>query len=195
MAIEVLNTRPLFNGALPEPKSGDHKLNKHRLEKLDRSLSEIPQYFDLLLNSLRTFCSAGSNLGLLLEAVLEDTPLISVAIKYKESCRLIEEKYTHQEDLLKPAFVSACKRLGTTISGLRNSYDHHAELLAKSESVKAQLKQLEHSDSASAAKLEQADLKYQSLLRDLTTQEVELNNSVHSLDTEREKVPNLHYIL
>ncbi len=190
MAVEMLTSAlPIMNGARMGHgnKKAEYKLRKHRLEKLDSTISELPVCFDEWLNSLNGYCTAGSKLASLLEAVLEETPLLMTVSQYKEACEQLNDKCKRMEIHLQPEFVSACKKVGPCISQLRSTIGTHAKSLSKYESAQSQYENI-NSDSASKAKIDQAETKFKNALQEFANQDKHLAEATSELDRLRVEV-------
>ena len=193
MAVDILTSAlPLINGTRisgsgQTNKKADYKLRKHRLEKLDSTISELPSCFDEWLNSLNGYCSAGSKLASLLETVLEETPLLMTVCQYKEACELLKEKCKTLEVGLQPEFVAACKKVGPCVSQLRSSIASHAKSLNKYESAQTQYENI-NSESASKPKIDQAETKFKNALQDFVNQDKHLAEATDELDRLRVEV-------
>ena len=187
-AVSLHNTSPSRPSTNVSSSEAEYKLQKHRLEKLDHSITELPKSFDEWLNSLSNYCKTGAMLASQLELVLEDTPLLIHILKYRETCELMADKCKKQEELLKPEFAAVCKKVGPTVGSLRSNFDLHAKLSSKYESAKTQLENISNSDSKSKAKVEQADMKYKNALQEFTEQDTQLSNAIKQFDTIRVEV-------
>ena len=188
----LTNALPLINGGHvgssgQNNKKAEYKLRKHRLEKLDSTISELPLCFDEWLNSLNGYCSAGRKLASLLETVLEETPLLMTVSQYKEACEQLTEKCKRLEIHLQPEFVAACKKVGPCVSQLRNSISTHAKSSSKYESAQSQYENI-NSDSASKAKIDQAETKFKNALQDFVNQDRHLAEATDELDRLRVEV-------
>ena len=182
---------PLVNGTRVsgtghQNKKAEYKLRKHRLEKLDSTISELPLCFDEWLNSLNGYCTAGKKLASLLETVLEETPLLMTVSQYKEACEQLTEKCKRLEMQLQPEFAAACKKVGPCVSQLRNSISTHAKSLSKYESAQSQYENI--NESASKAKIDQAETKFKNALQDFVNHDRHLAEATDELDRLRVKV-------
>lgn len=192
--MSITNALPLINGARHSggnggqpSKKAEYKLRKHRLEKLDSTISELPPCFDEWLNSLNGYCTTGTKLASLLETVLEDTPLLMTVSQYKEACEQVTEKCKRLEIHLQPEFVAACKKVGPCISQLRSSISTHAKAVTKYESAQSQYENI-NSDSASKVKLDQAETKFKNALQEFVKQDKHLAEASDELDKLRVEV-------
>lgn len=190
MAVDLIaNTFPLMNGKRAGgSRKAEYKLRKHRLEKLDSTISELPQCFEEWLNSLNGFSAMGIKLATLLEMVLEETPLLSVVLRYKEACEHLGTKCQQQEIRLQPEFKAACKKVGPRVSGLRNSIDSHAKSVSKYESAQNHYEAVSNADSASKQKLDQAELKFKNALQEFANEDTHLAKATAELDRLRVEV-------
>ena len=169
-------------------KKAEHKWRKQRLEKLDSTISELPQCFEELLKSLNGYCSAGLRLSSLFGTVFEDTPLLLVAMRFKEASEQLEEKCKRLEIMLQPEFVSACKKIGPCVSHQRSCLDSHAKSLSKYESAQNALDALNSSPSTPKQKLEQAEVKFKDALSNFAKEDTNLAHATDELDKLRVEV-------
>lgn len=185
MAVELLPST--MNGKTREATSlkAEYKLRKHRLEKLDQAIAELPKCFDTTLGSLDSYCTSGRRLASLLEVVLEGSPLLMVALRYKDACEQLSEKCNRQEVLLQQEFVTACKKVGPSVSSLRSCLDAHAKLSLKYESAQNQLETVANTEAKSKAKVDQAELKFQNALKEFSNQDSLLAKTTNDLDNTR----------
>ena len=166
-------------------KKAEHKCRKQRLEKLDNTISELPQCFEDLLKSLNGYCSAGIRLATLLSTVFDGTPLLLVAMRFKEASEKLELKSKSLEILLQPEFVSACKKIGPCVSQQRSCLDSHAKAISRYESAQNALDSANSSPSGSRHKLEQAELKFNDALKEFATEDSNLARASDELDRLR----------
>ena len=182
--MEVLS--PPGKGSLLSP--GETRLQEHKLDKLDSALTDLPNSFDKWLSCLSSYCTAGLEIASLLEVVLDGSPLQSVAIQYKEACECLTEKCSSQEGVLQQEFATACTQIGPLVNYLRTCLSSRSKMAAKYKSTQAQLETVSNSDSRSKAKFDQAELKCENALKDLTEQDELLTNTSIELDSTKDKV-------
>ena len=195
MAVDLLTSGfPLVNGSRTtdgeseqnSPKA-EYKLRRHRFEKMDSSLTELPKCFDEWLVSLNNYCKTGCRLASLLETALDDTPLLMVVLRYKEACQHLIEKYAQQE-ILQQEFETACKKVGPSVSSLRNSLDIYAKLLTRYDSVQNHMEDIRRVDSSITKKGDQSETKLKTALQELLNQETQLTKVTDDLNASRVKV-------
>ena len=88
---------------------------------------------------------------------------------------------------LQPEFVTACKKVGPSISQLRSTMSTHSKSLTKYESAQTQYENI-NSDSASKAKIDQAETKFKNALQDFVNQDRSLVEATSELDRLRVEV-------
>lgn len=195
MAVDLVASGfPLVNGSRTtdggseknSPKA-EYKLRRHRFEKMDSSLTELPKCFDEWLVSLNNYCKTGCRLASLLETALDDTPLLMVVLRYKEACEHLLEKYAQQE-ILQQEFESACKKVGPSVSSLRNSLDVYAKLLTRYDSTQSHMEDIRRVDSNVTKKGDHSETKFKTAQQELLNQESQLTKAIDDLNSSRVKV-------
>lgn len=161
------------NGARREPTS--HKAMRQRLERLESSLNAVPPAMEEAVEGLEAHCTAGVKLASLLETVLQDSPLLLLALRYKEACETLLDKTSRAALAMKGELVAPVKRLGPTVSRLRSHIDSHAKASSRHESCVRQLEGITLSTSASQSKKEQVEAKFHSSAQEFAQEDRQLN--------------------
>jgi hypothetical protein len=161
------------NGARRETNT--HKALRQRLERLESSLNAVPPAMEEAVEGLEAHCTAGIKLASLLETVLQDSPLLLLALRYKEACETLLDKTSRGGLALKGELVAPVKRLGPTVSRLRSHIDSHAKASARHESCLKQLEGVTLSASASRSKVEAVEAKFRSSAQEFAHEDKQLS--------------------
>ena len=162
------------NGTRREP-SNTHKAMRQRLERLESSLNAIPPAMEEAVEGLEAHCTTGIKLASLLETVLQDSPLLLLALRYKEACETLLDKTSRAGLALKGELVAPVKKLGPTVSRLRSHIDSHAKASSRHESCLRQLEGVMLSSSASRSKQEQVEAKFRSSAQEFALEDQQLS--------------------
>ena len=168
------------NGARREPNT--HKAMRQRLERVESSLNAIPPAMEEAVEGLEAHCTAGIKLASLLETVLQDSPLLLLALRYKEACETLLDKTSRAALALKGELVAPVKRLGPIVSKLRSHIDSHAKAASRHENCLRQLEGVTLSSSTSRSKQEMVEAKFRSSAQEfaLEDQQLSLTNTEFS---------------
>ncbi len=137
------------------PNNTTHKTLKQRVDRLDSTVTALPLAFTEYLEAFGSFCLAGIKLASLLETFFQDTPVLTIALRFREACELLGDKCSKSSLFLKQELVPPVKRFGPTLGVLRNRVETHAKVLSKHESYLKQLECLKSSQNPSRSKVEQ----------------------------------------
>jgi hypothetical protein len=154
--------------------SNTHKAMRQRLERLESSLNAIPPAMEEAVEGLEAHCTAGIKLASLLETVLQDSPLLLLALRYKEACETLLDKTSRAALALKGELVVPVKRLGPTVSRLRSHIDSHAKAASRHESCLRQLEGVMLSSSASRSKKDQVEGRFRSSAQEFALEDQQL---------------------
>ncbi len=140
------------------PPNTTHKTLKQRVDRLDSTVTALPLAFTEYLEAFGSFCLAGIKLASLLETFFQDTPVLTIALRFREACELLGDKCSKSSLFLKQELVPPVKRFGPTLGVLRNRVETHAKVLSKHESYLKQLECLKSSQNPSRSKVEQVSV-------------------------------------
>ena len=183
-AIPLMNGRRIGSGSSGHTgKKGEHKIRKQKLDKLECSIAELPACFEDLLKSLNGYCHSGVKLANLFDTVFEDTPLLMVAMRYREACEQLNEKCKRLEILFQPELASACKKTSPCVGHLRSCLDAHSKALSRYESAQNSLESISNAENASRQKT-----KFQNSLKEFAQEDTNLARFSDELDRLRVEV-------
>lgn len=141
------------------PNATTHKTLKQRVDRLDSTVTALPQAFTDYLEAFGSFCLAGIKLASLLETFFQETPVLTIALRFREACELLGDKCSKSSVLLKQDLVPPVKRFGPTLGVLRNRVETHAKSLSKHESYLKQLEILKSSQNPNRSKVDQVSIR------------------------------------
>lgn len=178
------------NGARRDPAT--HRGMRQKLERVESSLNAVPRAMEEAVEGLEAHCTAGVKLASLLETVLQDSPLLLLALRYKEACETLLDKTSRAALAMKGELVAPVKRLGPTVSRLRSHIDSHAKASSRHESCVKQLEGVTLSSSASRSKQEQVEAKFQSSAQDFAHEDRQLILATREFSQMRTEVSCHH---
>ena len=131
------------------PSATTHKTLKQKVDRLDSTVTALPQAFTEYLEAFGGFCLAGIKLASLLETFFQETPILLLALRFREACELLGDKCSKSSLFLRQELVPPVKKFGPTLGVLRGRVETHAKVLSKHESYMKQLESLKSSHSQS----------------------------------------------
>lgn len=137
------------------PNTTTHKTLKQKLDRLESTVTALPQAFCEYVDAFGSFCLAGIKLASLLETVFQDTPVLLLALRFREACEHLGDKCSKSSLFIKQDVVPPVKKSGPVLGMIRNRVETHAKVLAKHESYLKQLESLKMSQNPSRTKVEQ----------------------------------------
>ena len=152
-----------------------HKAMRQRLERVESSLNAIPPAMEEAVLGLETHCTAGVKLASLLEQVLQDSPLLLLALRYKESCETLLDKTSSAELAMRGELVAPVKKLGPSVSRLRSRIDSHSKATARHENCRRQLEGATLSVSTSRSKQDQVEARFRSSAQEFAQEDEQLS--------------------
>ena len=165
-----------------------HKIWKNKLEKLETAVSAVPQSLKDYLDFFTSFCEAGTKLASLLETLFQDTPLLCLALRFREACEELSDKCNKTGLLLKQEITAPVKRIVPGLSKLRSRLNSHAHALAKYESYQSQLEALKSQSNPSKQKLEHVEDKFQNYSMEFAKEDTQLACALDELYNLRVEV-------
>ena len=168
--------------------ANSHKAMRQNLDRMDSTVTAIPQTLGEYMDAFSAFCLSGVKLASLLETVLQDTPILLVALRFREACEQMNDKCGKSSVMLKGEVVPpVTKKLAPSLSQLRSRLDSHAKALSKHESYARQLENLSGAQNPSKQKLEQVENKFRASAKDFAKEDSQLAealNEVHKMRVE-----------
>ncbi|XP_064399023.1 uncharacterized protein LOC135345540 isoform X2 [Halichondria panicea] len=170
------------------PPNTSHKTLKQRVDRLDSTVTALPLAFTEYLEAFGSFCLAGIKLASLLETFFQDTPVLTIALRFREACELLGDKCSKSSLFLKQELVPPVRRFGPTLGVLRSRVETHAKVLSKHESYLKQLECLKSSQNPNRTKVEQVEEKFQNSALDFAKEDSKLAESLNEVSTMRIEV-------
>ena len=183
-------------GGGTSPGGSSHKSVKQNLDRLDSTVSAIPQTLGEYMDTFNSFCLSGMKLASLLETLFQDTPVLVVALRFREACEQMKEKCGKSTVVIKGEMVPPLtKQLSSSLSNLRSRLDSHAKALSKHESYRKQLETLSCAQAPNKQKLEQVENKFQTSAKDFAKEDVQLAEALNDVHRMRVEVSAPHCML
>ena len=178
---------PTQSSSKRDPNSS-HKNMRNMLERLESTLSAVPLTLSEYLDAFNSFCLSGVKLASLLETLFQETPILLVALRFREACELLGDKCNKSGVVLKQDIVSPVKKLATSLSKLRSRVDSHAKAASKHESYLKQLESLKLSLNPNKQKVDQVEHKFHASAEDFAKEDSQLAESLNELQKMRVEV-------
>lgn len=171
-----------------QPASNSHKSMRQNLDRMDITVSAIPQTLGEYMDAFNAFCLSGIKFASLIETVLQDTPILLVALRFREACEQMNDKCNKSAMMLKGEVVPpVTKKLAPSLSQLRNRLESHSKALLKHESHAKQLENLSSAQNPSKQKVEQVESKFRASAKDFSKEDsllAEALNDMHKMRVE-----------
>ena len=165
-----------------------HKSMRQNLDRMESTVTAIPQALGEYLECFNSFCISGIKLSSLLETMFQDTSVLLVALRFREACEQLNDKCVKSTLVLEGEIVPpVTKKLAPSLSKLRSRIDDHAKAQSKHESHVKQLENLKLSQNPNKQKLEQLEAKFQASATDFAKEDtnlVEARNEVQKMRVE-----------
>ena len=168
--------------------SKSHKSMKQQLERLENTLSALPKALCEYMDNFSSFSETGVKLASLLETLFQETPILLVALRFREACETINDKCSKSGLLMKQEIVPPVKKVAPTLSKLRNQVETHAKVVSKHESYLKQLESLRASANPNRQKLEQVEHKFHQSAEDFAKEDSHLAEALNELYRTRVEV-------
>lgn len=165
-----------------------HKNMRHKLERLETTVSAVPQSLGEYLDAFNSYCISGIKLASLLETLFQETPIWLVSLRFRESCEQMSEKCNKSGVLLRQEIVGPVKKIAPALSKLRSHLDNHAKAASKHESYLKQLEQLKSSGNPNKQKLEQVEHKFHTSAEEFAKEDSQLAEALNELQQLRVEV-------
>ena len=170
-----------------DPNSS-HRNMRHMLERLESTVSALPPTLSEYLDAFNSFCLSGVKLASLLETLFQESPILLVALRFREACELLSDKCNKTGVMLKQDIVGPVKKLAPSLSKLRSRVDTHAKAASKHESYLKQLESLKLSLNPNRQKLEQVEQKFHASAEDFAKEDSKLAGALNELHKMRVEV-------
>lgn len=168
--------------------TNSHKTMRQNLDRIDSTVTAIPRTLGEYMDAFNAFCLSGVKFASLLETVLQDTPILLVALRFREACEQMNDKCNKSAMMLKGEIVPpVTKKLVPSLSQLRCRLESHAKALSKYENYAKQLENLSSAQNPSKQKLDQVESKFQASARDFKKEDSQLAealNEAHKMRVE-----------
>ena len=167
--------------------NNSYKSMKQKLERLESTVSAVPSTLNEYLEAFSQLCLSGVKLASLLETIFQDTPILLVALRFREACEQINDKCSKSGVILKQEIVGPVKKLAPALGKLRGRVDSHSKALVKHESCLKHLESFKSSQHASRQKLEQVEHKFHSSAEEFAREDgllAEAQNDLYKLRVE-----------
>jgi len=158
------------------------------LERLESTVSALPPTLSEYLDAFNSFCLSGVKLASLLETLFQESPILLVALRFREACELLSDKCNKTGVMLKQDIVGPVKKLAPSLSKLRSRVDTHAKAASKHESYLKQLESLKLSLNPNRQKLEQVEQKFHASAEDFAKEDSKLAEALNELHKMRVEV-------
>lgn len=180
--------RRSFSTARHSSSSSSYKSMRQNLDRMESTVTAIPQALGEYMECFNSFCISGIKLSSLLETMFQDTPVLLVALRFREACEQLNDKCSKSTLMMKGEIVPpVTKKLAPSLSKLRSRIDEHAKALSKHESHVKQLENMNSSQNPNKQKLEQLEAKFQASATDFAKEDahlVEARNEVQKIRVE-----------
>lgn len=181
-------TRTSRRGTSPA-SNNSHKTMRQKLDRLENTVTAIPHTLGEYMDSFNSFCLSGIKFASLLETLFQETPIVLVALRFREACEQMNDKCGKSALMLKGEVVPpVTKKLAPALSQLRSRVDSHAKALSKQESYTKQLDSLNTAQSPNKQKLEQMEAKLQASLKDFSKEDSQLAEAMNEVQKMRVEV-------
>ena len=156
---------------------------------MENTVNAIPPTLNEYMDFFNSFCISGMKLASLLETLFQDTPILLVALRFREACEQMSDKCDKSSLMLKGEIVpSVKKKLAPSLSQLRSHIDSHAKALSKHENYGKQLESLSSAQSPNKQKLEQVEMKFQTSAKDFAKEDAQLAEAINEEQKTRVEV-------
>lgn len=171
-----------------QPANNSHKTMRQNLDRMDSSVIAIPQTLGEYMDTFNAFCQSGIKLASLVETVLQDTPTVLLALRFREVCEQMNDKCKKSAMMLRGEVVPpVTTKLAPALSQLKRRLETHAKALSKQESYAVQLENLSSAQNPSKQKVEQIESKFRVSMQDFAKEDSQLAetlNEVHKMRVE-----------
>ena len=152
-------------------------------------MSAIPQTLNEYLDAFSAFCASGIKLASLLETLFQETPVLLVALRYREACERLSDKCNKSGLIIKQEVLPPVKKMAPSLSKLRSRLESHAKAVSKHESYSKQLESLQSShNSNKQQKLDQLENKFHSSAEEFAKEDVQLAEALNDFYKMRVEV-------
>ena len=171
-----------------QPASNSHKTMKQNVDRMDQAVSAIPQTLGDCMDNFSAFCQSGVKFASFMETVLQDTPTLLLALRFREVCEQMNDKCKKSAMMLNGEVVPPVKtKLVPSLVHLKKRLDSHAKAVSKHEHYAVQLENLGSAQNTSKQKLDQVEGKFKAAANDFAKEDsklVEALNEVHRMRVE-----------
>ncbi len=168
-----------------DPNNSTHKAMKQNLDRLESTVSAVPQALGEYVDAFNSYCLCGVKLASLLETLFQETPILLVALRFREACEQLGDKCTKMGVLQKQEVVGPVKRIAPALSKLRGRVESHGKVITKHESYFKQLEQLKDTHHPKKEKLES---KFHASAEEFAREDAQLAEALNDLHQLRVEV-------
>ena len=173
---------------LRKEANASHKTMKQKLDRLESTLSALPQVLSEYIDAFNTYCLYGIKLASLLETLFQETPILLVALRFREACEQLSDKSNKTGVLQKQEIVGPVKKMAPALSKLRSRVESHGKIIAKHESYRKQLEQIKLSHHPKKEKLEHIENKFHTSAEEFAREDAQLAEALNELHQLRVEV-------
>ncbi len=180
--------RRTFSSSRHSSSSSSHKGMRQNLDRMESTVTAIPKALIEYMENFNAFCLSGVKVASLLETMFQDTPVLLLALRFREACEQLNDKCTKSSFILQGEVVPPItKKLAPSLSKLRSRIDGHAKALSKHESYVKQMEQLNSSQNPNKQKMDQVEAKFKASATEFAKEDsllVEARNDVQKIRVE-----------
>lgn len=165
-----------------------HKNLKQRLERLENTVSAIPQGMNEFIDGLNQCGLSGIKVACLLETLFQDTPMSMLALRFRDGCEQFSDKCNKSGTFITQEISGPVKKIAPSLSKLRSRLESHSKAVGKYESYESQLEQLKSQPTPNRQKIENVEAKLNSAMEDYAKEDRELARALDDLNRLRTEV-------
>lgn len=170
------------------PGGFSHKSLRQKLERLENTVSAIPQSMNEFIEGLNQCGLSGIKFACLLETLFQDTPMSVLALRFRDGCEQFSDKCNKSGTFIMQEISGPVKRIGPSLSKLRSRLESHSKSLSKYESYENQLEQLKAQQTPNKQKIEQVETKLNAAMEDYAKEDKQLARALDDLNRLRSEV-------
>ncbi len=162
---------------------------RQNLDRIENTVTAIPQTLGEYMDAFNSLCISGIKFASLLETLFQDTPILMIALRFREACERLNDKCYKSTVILKGEIIPpVTKKMAPSLSRLRDTINSHAKSHSKYESYAKQLDTLGAAQSPNKQKLEQVEAKFQASAKDFAARDSQLAEATNDMNKMRVEV-------
>ena len=165
-----------------------HKNLQQRLDRLENTVSAIPQSMNEFVEGLNQSGLSGIKVACLLETLFQDTPMSMLALRFRDGCEQFSDKCNKSGTFITQEISGPVKKIGPSFSKLRSRLESHSKALVKYEAYEGQLEQLKSQQAPNKQKIEQVEAKLSVAMEDYAREDKQLARALDDLNRLRSEV-------